>query len=92
LLPDILYSQTDSYNTRIYAYENDILYAYSIANLSGAGQRYYLVFEYAPLDWMDTWIKLVRTTYTDRDEIGSGNELITGNNRTEIRLQLRIKW
>jgi hypothetical protein len=84
--------QTDSYDTRIYAYENDILYAYSIANLSGSGQRYYMVFQYSPLDWMDTWIKLVRTTYSDREEIGSGNELITGNNRTELRLQLRIKW
>ena len=83
---------TDSYDTRIYTYESDLLYAYSIANLSGTGQRYYLLLQYSPTRWMDTWVKVVQTRYTDRDEIGTGNEQITGNTRSELRLQIRFKW
>lgn len=83
---------TDSYDTRIFAYENDLLYAYSIANLNGRGQRYYLMLNYSPFSWLDSWIKLVQTNFTDREEIGTGNERIDGSKRTELRLQLRFKW
>jgi hypothetical protein len=37
-------------------------------------------------------VKAVQTRYTDRDEIGSGNERIDGNTRSELRLQIRFKW
>ena len=36
---------TDTYNTRIHAYENDLLYAYSIANIYGEGQRVYAIIQ-----------------------------------------------
>lgn len=83
---------TDTYNTRIYAYENDLLYAYSIANIYGEGQRVYAMVQYSPTGWLDTWIKYGHTVYTDRDTIGSGNEAIEGNRRSELRLQVRFKW
>jgi hypothetical protein len=35
------YFETDSYNSRIYAYENDVLYSYSIPAFYDKGFRYY---------------------------------------------------
>lgn len=37
---------TDSYNSRIYAYENDVLYAYSVPSNSGKGTMFYLNLRY----------------------------------------------
>jgi hypothetical protein len=37
---------TDNWNTRIYAYENDLLYSYSIPALYGKGSRSYLMAEW----------------------------------------------
>ncbi|MBK6572499.1 MAG: hypothetical protein IPG21_08500 [Saprospiraceae bacterium] len=37
---------TDSYNSRIYAYENDVLYAYSVPSNSGKGSMCYLNLKY----------------------------------------------
>ncbi len=39
---------TSSYNTRIYAYEDDLLYSPSIPSFYGKGKRAYLVLDYKP--------------------------------------------
>lgn len=32
------------------------------------------------------------TVYLDRNEIGSGNDLICGNKKADVQMQLRIKF
>lgn len=83
---------TASYDTRLYTYESDLLYAYSITNFSDKGTRTYAMVQYSPLRWIDFWFKIANTHYTNRTEIGSGNDLITGSNKTELRFQVRITW
>ncbi|MBE9512403.1 MAG: helix-hairpin-helix domain-containing protein, partial [Bacteroidetes bacterium] len=39
---------TDSYNTRIYTYENDVLYSFSVPALFSKGTRSYLLVKYSP--------------------------------------------
>lgn len=82
---------TDDYNSRIYAYEHDVLYASSMPAYNGKGYRTYLVVKYSPAKWLDTWLRFSLTTYTDRNIIGSGAEEIVGNKVPEIKLQVRIK-
>lgn len=36
-------------------------------------------------------VKFGQTIYRDRDAIGSGNDLIEGNRKTDLQMQLRIK-
>ena len=36
-------------------------------------------------------VKFGETIYQDRDQIGSGNDLINSNKKTDIQMQLRIK-
>jgi hypothetical protein len=83
---------TDSYNTRIYAYETEVLYAYSIIGLSGRGTRAYLMLSYSPFDWLDIWARVANTWYSSDTEVGSGDNTFPGNTRSDAKLQVRISW
>ncbi len=82
---------TDDYDSRLYAYEHDVLYASSMPAYYGKGFRFYIVTKYSPARWLDAWLRFSMTCYTDRNTIGSGPDEITGNKLPEIKLQLRIK-
>jgi hypothetical protein len=81
------------YNARIYAYENDILYGYSIPGYSGEGIRTYFTFKYTVIeDFIDVWLRFANFSYSDRDVIGTGYDEIQGSNKSEIKFQIRIKF
>ncbi|MBL4709684.1 MAG: helix-hairpin-helix domain-containing protein [Flavobacteriales bacterium] len=84
--------ETDSYNSRIYAYESDVLYAFSIPAYNGIGTRFYITFKYHIKRGVDLWLRYAQTYYTDRTSIGSGKDEIEGNIRSEVKAQLRIKF
>ena len=82
---------TDSYNSRIYAYENDILYTFSIPSFYGKGFRTYINLNYKITKNFDFWFKIGNTLWNDREVISSGYNEIQGNNKTELKFQLRLK-
>ncbi len=83
---------TQSYDARIYAYENDILYTFSVPAYYGKGLRTYLNMKYKISKKIECWAKLANTHWTDRDVISSGYNEIAGNNKTELKFQLRLKF
>jgi hypothetical protein len=83
---------TDGFDSRIYAYENDVLYAFSFPFYSDKGSRVYLLARYRLGRNVDLYARLAQTFYHNRDEIGSGMDLIEGNTRTEIKAQLRLRF
>lgn len=82
---------TPSYNTRIYAYENDLLYTFSIPAYYGKGFRIYLNLKYKISEKLDAWMKVGNTCWNDRETIGSGYDQISGNQKTEVKFQIRLK-
>ncbi|MFO7843182.1 MAG: helix-hairpin-helix domain-containing protein, partial [Bacteroidales bacterium] len=82
---------TESYNTRIYAYESDILYAFSIPAYYSKGTRFYFNLKYTLAEFIDLWIRYSQTYYADKDVISSGLNQISGNTKSEIKAQLRFK-
>jgi hypothetical protein len=82
------YFETDGFNTRIYAYENDVLYGYSIPSFSGKGYRWYINANYDVNKKLSTWLRLSQTYMPEAKSIGSGNDEILKNRKTELRLQL----
>ncbi len=87
----VAWFNTASYYSRIYAYENDLLYTFSIPAYYGKGFRTYLNLRYKISENLDFWIKVGNTLWNDREFISSGNNKIAGNNKTELKFQLRLK-
>jgi DNA uptake protein ComE-like DNA-binding protein len=84
------YFETDDYNSRIYAYENDVLFYYSIPAFYDKGYRYYLNVNYDLNSSISFWIKWSQTIYQDVESIGSGLDEIPGSKKSEIRIMARI--
>ena len=83
---------TDSYNTRIYSYENDVLYYFRIPAYYYQGSRTYLNIKYQISKGVDFWLRGSSWNYNNRNTIGSGYNKIENNNKIELRAQLRIKF
>ncbi len=84
--------KTSSYNSRIYAYENDVLYSFSIPAYYGNGMRYYLTLRYAITRNIDVWARWSQTNYFDSKTTGSGLDLNETNHKSEIKLQVRLRF
>ncbi|HZI00433.1 MAG TPA: hypothetical protein VEX63_04755, partial [Flavisolibacter sp.] len=86
------YFETSGYNSRIYAYENDVLYGYSIPAFYDNGIRYYVNVQFDISKKLHCWLRWAQTIFDDKDKIGSGMDEINGNIKTDYRLQLRYEW
>jgi len=83
---------TDSYDTRIYSYENNALYVFSVPAYYFQGSRCYLLARYSFSRSIDLWVKYGFFLYNNRDEIGSGAEQIQGDRKSDLTIQLRISF
>ncbi len=88
----VAWFNTDSYDSRIYAYENDLLYTFSVPAFYGKGFRTYLNMRYRISNHLECWLKLANTHWTDRDTISSGYNEISGSDKTELKIQFRLKF
>jgi hypothetical protein len=83
---------TDGWNSRLYVYESDVLYAFSAPAYSDKGSRYYLNIGYKILDKIQLWFRISQTYYFEKEEISSGLSAIAGNRQTDAKLQIQIKF
>lgn len=86
------YFNTDDYDSRIYAYENDVLYAVSFPAYYGKGMRYYAILRIPINRHLQTWIRWSNTTLKKGEIIGSGNDQLPGNKKNEIKIQLKYSF
>ncbi|MEP2770890.1 MAG: helix-hairpin-helix domain-containing protein [Fulvivirga sp.] len=83
---------TEDFENRQYAYERDVLYAFSIPAYFGVGTRQYILLQYGVTRKIDLYARIARTHYRDRDTISSGLEAIDGNKKTDVKFQVRVKF
>ena len=83
---------TESYDTRIYAYESDIPGIFSIPSYYYTGRRFYLMVKYHFTKGIDFWVRYGTTVYDHRDEVGSGYDVIDGNRKSDLKMQLRVSF
>lgn len=77
------------YDNRIYSYEKDV-YGFYTPMYNGRGSRYYLVMQYDIGKQLSCRFKIAQTVYADdRQTIGTDNETITGNRKTDLRCMLQ---
>jgi hypothetical protein len=78
-----------NYPTRPYAYENDLLYAFSVRSYYRRGWRSYLLLRCSPFEDLTIEGKIGSWVYRDIERIGSGDAAIPGRYRSRLRLQVR---
>ncbi len=83
---------TDDYDTRIYAYENDVLFSFSVPAYYGRGVRYYFNASYDINRRLTLWLRFAQTYFSDREVISSGLAEIQGRTRSDFRVQLRYDF
>ncbi len=86
------YFETEGYNSRLYAYENDVLYSFSIPVFYDKGYRYYINMSYDINKKISIWARWAQTVYRGKNLIGSGLDEINGNTKSEIKLQAIYKF
>lgn len=83
--------ETDSYNSRIYTYESDVLYSFSVPAFYGRGYRYYFMTKFRITSHIDLWLRYAQTYYPNQTTIGSSYDMINSNKRSEFKVQMRVK-
>jgi len=83
---------SDSYDSRIYTYEQDVLYAYSIPAYYYEGSRFYLVVKCRLTKGVDVWLRYAQTSYANSDITGSGLDEIESNHKSELKAQIRFSF
>ncbi|NVO03282.1 MAG: helix-hairpin-helix domain-containing protein [Bacteroidetes bacterium] len=83
---------TDNYDTRIYAFENDVLYGYSSPAYYYKGSRINCVLKYRLSRSIDVWLKYGQTIYSNKNVVSSGLTEINGNTKSEIKAQIRFRF
>ncbi|MCX6273315.1 MAG: hypothetical protein NTU44_19265 [Bacteroidetes bacterium] len=81
---------TDSYNERIYCWDQDLYQSFSVPAYYSKGYQTSMVFSYHWFRGLDSWIKYSRFSYPGMVVIGSGTEQISGNQKSELAVQIRI--
>ena len=83
---------TDSFDSRVFQFENDLLYVLSNTALSGQGQRVYIVLNYEPTDFLEVWFKYSLSVFENENFISSGLNEIEGNRNSDFGIQARVKF
>jgi hypothetical protein len=94
------YFESDDYDTRLYAYENSVMYNFSLPAFFNKGVRWYATVQYklsisnvikGPVSCI-AGLNISRSSYAAGTEIGSGQDLLPGSDKTEWKLQAIFSW
>lgn len=83
---------TDSYDTRLYSFENNALYCFAVPAYYYQGSRAYVLLRYSFLRHCDLWVRYGMFLYNNRFVISSGAEQINGSRKSDLVIQLRISF
>ncbi len=79
-------------SARMYTFENDVPYSFSIAQLSGIGSRFYIMTNYKFNRKTEAWLRYSNSFFPDETTIGSGLDKISGNQRESVKVLLKINF
>ncbi len=83
---------TSSYDARLYAYEPSLPFSFALPAYTGHGIRSGIVGSYELSKTIQLALKIGRTDYWDRDEIGSSLDVIAGTHKTDVSVQCIGQW
>lgn len=88
----IIFFQTDSFNSAVYEFENDLLGVMPNLAMYGKGVRWYLIIKYKLLKFLSLSAKYSETYKPDDKFISSGDNEIIGNVDNRFSLQIDLSF
>jgi hypothetical protein len=88
----IIFFRTDSFNSAVYEYENDLTGVLSNFAMYGEGLRWYLIVRFKPINIMSLSLKYSETFKPGETYLSSGDSRINGNLDNRISFQLDIRF
>jgi hypothetical protein len=82
----------DDYNARIYAYEDNLPYTFTVPLYQNSGSRFYLMAKYQINKKIKLFARYAQTKYSNINSIGTGLERINGNTQSDLSLQLQVSF
>lgn len=83
---------SEDFNSRLYAFENNLLYTFAIPAYFNQGTRAYINVRWKISRHLLWEARFARTWVNQAEEIGSGLNRIDGNTRTEIATQIKLTF
>ncbi len=84
--------KTDGYNSRVFSYENDLIYYYAIPSFYGKGIRTYLNLKWQPSRLFSVYLKGGYILRANAVSMGTGNDATLGNHRFDWRGQFCLNF
>ncbi|MNI43785.1 hypothetical protein D3C87_1007860 [compost metagenome] len=88
----LAYFNTPTYNSRIYVYEDDVLYSFSFGMYNGKGFRSYLNLKYNLAKKLNIWLRYAVFFYPGTETVGTYLDEIKGNKKSEAKVQIRYQF
>jgi hypothetical protein len=88
----IAWFNTGSYDSRIYAYEQDLSSGFSFAPLFMSGYRTYFLIRYDIRRNLTCRLRISQINYVGKESISTGLDKLEGSTRTEVKLQLTARF
>jgi len=82
---------TDSYSERIYLYENDVLWAFSVPAFYYRGMRTAVLVSWKLNRHISLWLKFGCNYFFQRKSLGTGPDMTSGSYKSDLKFQLRLK-
>ena len=88
----IIFFKTDSFNSAIYEYENDLTGVLTNRALFGEEIRWYIILRYKPMRLFTLSLKYSETYKPKEETISSGFNEIAGNVDNRIAVQIDFRY
>ena len=88
----IIFFKTDSFDTAIYEFENDLDGVFSVTGLSGEGTRWYILLKYKIYEVINLSLKYTELYKPKERTIGSGYSEVNGNFDNRLSFQIELKF
>lgn len=88
----IIFFDTDSFNSAVYEFENDLTGVLTNLAMYDSGMRWYIMLRYKPIEFLTLSMKYAETYKPNVKTLSSGNNLINNNIDNRITLQLDVNY
>ena len=84
--------ETDSYDSSIYEFEDEVPGAYSNPALYGRGMRWYFILRYQIFSKICFAVKYAQTVKDGVKSMGTGNDEINGDSQSTMSMQVEVRF